>query len=131
MENFDMILKYLNTYNEDELFYKKYYELQDDPKKLDQFVQDFGMQKIKERRLIVPHLQIYPVEQTESYENLSISEQDLFDDKMSNRDAFLSKHNRYSPVYLHTHNYFELFYVMTGQCHQKIRDEYIDRKSVV
>lgn len=125
MENFDMILKYLNTYNEDELFYKKCYELQNDPEKLNQYIQDFGMQEIKERRLIVPHLQIYPVKCAAPSENLSIPEQFIFDEEMSNRDAFLSKHNRYSPVYLHTHNYFELFYVMTGQCHQKIGDKYM------
>ncbi len=129
MENFDMILDYLNTYNEDELFYKKYYELQDEPEKQDQFIQDFGMQKIIEHRLIVPHLQIYPIEHKMPYENISIPEQYMFDDKMSSRDAFLSKHNRYSPVYLHTHNYFELFYVMTGQCRQTISSEYMTLKA--
>ncbi len=120
-----MILDYLNTYNENELFYKKYYELQGNPEKLNQFIHDFGIQKIKERSLIVPHLEIFPIDCEHPSENISIPEQRMFDDKMSSRDEFLSKHNRYSPVYLHTHNYFELFYVMTGQCRQKIRDEYM------
>lgn len=123
MENLDMVLEHLKEYNEDELFYKKYYELKDDPEKLDRFIQDFGMEKIKERRLIVPHWHLYPIEQRVPHENISIPEQYIFDDKMSSRDAFLSKHNRYSPVYLHTHSYFELFYVLAGQCRQTIRDE--------
>lgn len=118
-----MILNYLNKYNEAELFYKKYHELQEKPEKLDQFIRDYGMERIKENRLIVPHLLITPLEGSRSLDHISISEKYMFDEKMSTRDAYLSKHNRYSPVYIHTHDYFEMFYVMRGQCHQRINEE--------
>lgn len=123
MENFEMILDYLNAYNEAELFYKKYYELRSEPEKLDQFVQDYGMEKIKENDLIVPHMQVWPIEGIRSGGRISIPEQYMFDEKMSTRDAYLSKHNRYSPIYSHTHDYFEMFYVMSGQCRQTINGE--------
>ncbi len=123
MENFDMILEYLREYNEEELFYKTYYGLREDSEKRDQFIRDYGMEKIREKSLLVPHLGLCPIEGVSFRDNISIPEQYMFDEKMSSRDAYLSKHNRYSPVYLHTHDYFELFYVMSGQCRQRITDE--------
>lgn len=123
MENFEMILDYLNEYNEAELFYKKYYELRTEPEQQDRFVRDYGMEKIKENNLIVPRLQLWPLSGIRSRDNISIPEQYMFDEKMSTRDAYLSKHNRYSPVFLHTHDYFEMFYVMSGQCRQTISDK--------
>lgn len=49
MKNYDMILEYLREYNEAELFYKTYYELQGDCEKRNQFIRDYGMEKIKKK----------------------------------------------------------------------------------
>ena len=40
----------------------------------------------------------------------------------SDRSVAISKHARYNPMGLHTHNYFEMNYVVSGACRQRFED---------
>lgn len=127
MENYKIVSDYLENYNEDELFYKSCYELRDAPEAVRQLIEQTGIDRIRERRLILPAWNSLPPQLNAPKNNLS--ETDIFIHEMRDRDAYLTKHNRFSPAYLHSHNYFEMFYVMKGQCRQQLAGEYMTLKT--
>ena len=48
-----------------------------------------------------------------------MDDQEYFD-KNTPQSVFFSKHNRYTPAFLHKHIFFEIVYVLAGRCVQAI-----------
>jgi len=107
-----LILAELERYNEDELFYKRCYELRSDQKALKNYIASFDQKVLEERKLELPNKKKRS-EMTESY---------LFGEA-EKQNILLCKHNRYTPAFEHYHDYFEVFYVLSGQCVNTIGTE--------
>lgn len=101
------ILDRLYEYNNDELFYREYYNCTD-KEQINSLIERTGRSEIIKRRLLVPEINadfLTPFDMGEG----------IFSTK-GKRHICLSKHNRYTPEFLHSHTYFELIYVMSGSC---------------
>lgn len=97
---------YLSSYNEDELFYKTLYlEKQAHPETFHDYCLTLDREIISERNLYVPELQ------TEAWYPY-MEEKDLFHDM--NGNIMLYKHYRYTPVFSHEHEFFEILCVYDG-----------------
>jgi AraC-like DNA-binding protein/mannose-6-phosphate isomerase-like protein (cupin superfamily) len=124
-EDLRSILEDLERYNEDEIFYKHCHELEErgDTKGLRAYVESCGVAYLQnQRHCILPR--IFP----QSQMNLEgkFEESWVFRDYSPNditRDIFLYKHNRYMPPFTHWHDYFELFFVLSGQCVNTIQNK--------
>ena len=107
MINYELILNELKKYNDDEMFYKEYYYAKQSPDALKGFLSMHTAEEVKKRKLICPELYA---------EDTSILKESRFFKIENNRNIWIEKHNRYSPDYLHSHEYFEMFYVFSGSC---------------
>jgi AraC-like DNA-binding protein/mannose-6-phosphate isomerase-like protein (cupin superfamily) len=105
------ILEELEAYNEDEHYYRRWYELGNDIKALLKFAESYGEEEIAKRYLIHPRILLRT-------EGGRLTEEYIFnrESNFKNRNIILMKHNRYSPVFEHSHNYFETFFVLSGSC---------------
>lgn len=110
--NVRSIIADLNRYTEDELFYKRCYELRSDKKALKKYIASFDPQYLEERRLILPNVSWYS----------KLAEEFLFRGHCE-QNVYLTKHYRYTPVFEHCHDYFETFFVLSGQCENVIGGE--------
>lgn len=110
--NTEMILNYLETYNEHELFYKEYYEKKQDPDQFPAFLASLDAQYIKDNYLVVPEL-------ASSNDDTSMQDNWFFN-MNTDKSVYLSKHNRYTPPFVHTHAFFEVLYVLRGTCEHDI-----------
>lgn len=98
----------LKAYNADELFYREYYEKRKDKQQLSDFLSKIGYDEIIRRGLLVSEVNddfLKPFEMGEG----------IFDTK-GTQNICLSKHNRYTPEFLHSHTFFEMIYVFSGTC---------------
>ena len=105
----------LEQYNEDELFYKEYHSLCGDTCKTKKLIQSIGETEIIRRGLLVKEVNdefLTPYEMRD----------EIFGEN-GKREILLSKHNRYTPEFLHSHSFFELLYVYSGSCSHTIADE--------
>lgn len=112
--NDKLIISYLQKMNEDEIFYKKYYQAQSS-NHLDYFLQTVDRNNMKKRKLIMPEL--FPDSSPTNFPD------ETYFNSRSNHSVYLSKHNRYTPVFLHSHVFFEIIYVLSGIAHHKISGE--------
>ncbi len=110
--NTDMILEYLNTYNKEELFYKEYQNQKRNPQNFQHYLSSLNITEIQDRHLIIPELQpaIIP----------RLMQDSEYFAAASDKSVYLSKHNRYTPAFLHTHVFFEIIYVLSGSCHHHV-----------
>lgn len=106
------ILEKLSVMKDDELFYKKYYEAGRTPLELRRFLSELDAEEVKRRRLIVPELSPELVPHI-------MDDQEYFD-KNSQQSVLFSRHNRYTPAFLHKHEFFEVVYVLSGRCVQAV-----------
>lgn len=117
MINSELIVNELMKMNHDENFYKKYYIAKQE-NTLAQFLESLNLTEIRKRKLIVPEL-----------DEQSIPKKMLDDEYFNESDkksVYLSKHNRYTPIFEHTHVFFEIIYVLCGKCtHQIFQDNQI------
>ncbi len=130
MENHDMILRTLQEYNFEELFYREYYyaRISKKAEAMESFLSRHTLEEIEQHHLICPELYGKTLQ---SIENVYLDEHNYDDtDTFANIyqgrlnygvmkstcNVRVTKHNRYSPVFLHSHEYFEAFYVLTGSC---------------
>ena len=107
--------KLLEQYNEDELFYREYHSQSGDPDKIRILINGIGKEEIIRRGLLVKEVDdsfLTPYEMGD----------EIFGDN-GKREILLSKHNRYTPEFLHSHSFFELIYVYSGSCTHTIADE--------
>lgn len=105
--------KYIYAYNEDEIFYKTLYlQEKEHPETFHEYCLTLDRELIYEHRLFAPELQAeawYPY----------MKEADLFHDM--NGNIVLSKHYRYTPVFSHEHEFFEILCVYDGTAHTTIQ----------
>lgn len=113
--NQELILHYLQTYQKDEIFYKAYYEAGKREDTLKAFLKDLDPAEVAEKKRLVPEL--FPDSIPHYMKDL-----DYFD-LLSSKSVFLSKHNRYTPLFLHRHDFFEVIYVMSGTCRHMVHTQ--------
>ena len=110
--NAKLVTDYLNEYTDNERTYREYYEARRDPEQLSRFAARCGREEALRRRLVLPDL--YPE---------CLPAPDFFCDEnlfRKGRNVRIWKHDRYTPVFEHYHDVFEMNYVLTGQCTQRI-----------
>ena len=105
--------------NEDEIFYKNYYLAgrNPDPSVLKEFLQAVDLEDATKRHLIIHEL----LPEIISYE---MYDSEYFKEGID-KNVMLIRHNRYTPAFLHRHDFFEIIYVYKGHCVQNIG---LDRK---
>lgn len=108
--NLDLILDYFEEYNEHELFYRKYYEKKKDEKAFQDFLQSLDPQYVRQNHLIVPELTA-----STAQTDLPMQE-DWYFGLNTDKCVYLTRHNRYTPPFTHTHTFFEIIYVLKGNC---------------
>ena len=103
---------YIKDYNDDEIFYRDlYFQEKNHPETFHNYCLNLDRQFISNHRLFVPELQKeawYPYMQ----------EKDLFGDLTGN--IMFSKHYRYTPIFDHEHEFFEIICVYNGTAHTTI-----------
>lgn len=105
--------RYIYSYNDDETFYKTLYlQEKEHPETFHEYCLTLDRKKIYEHRLYVPELQ------TEAWYPY-MKETDLFHD--INGNIVLSKHYRYTPVFPHEHEFFEILCLYDGTAHTTIQ----------
>lgn len=112
--NTDMLLNYLEEYNEEELFYREYYEKKKDEKAFKTYIHSLDPRYIQSNRLIIPELSA-----SAAHTDVPMQEE-LYFDRDTDKCVYLVKHNRYTPPFTHTHNFFEMIYVLQGTCRHTI-----------
>ena len=113
---------YINTYNDHEIFYKKLFEEEMyNTNSFNNYLKSLDLDFLKDNRLYVPQIH----KEWISY----LEEGDFF--ISSNIEVF--KHNRYSPEFIHEHEFYEIIYVYKGQCKNTINrvDDTIHREGDV
>ena len=104
---------YIHAYETDEIFYKNlYFEEKEHPETFEQYCQELDKELIASHRLYVPVLR---KEAWFPY----LEENDIFQNFTGN--IMLSKHYRYSPVYVHEHEFFEILCIYDGTAHTSIQ----------
>lgn len=98
--------------NDDEKFYKEYYEAGKSPESLKRFLENVDCDDAVKRHLIIPEL----LPEIISYE---MDDSEYFSEN-DDRNIYISRHNRYTPSFMHKHNFFEIIYVFNGKCMQNI-----------
>lgn len=109
--------RFLKEYTEDELFYKKYYIAKQNSDTYKTFIENLDIDFIKNNVILIPEspLNINPY---------FMPEDSLFT-KKKNYNILVLKHYRYTPEFIHKHAFFEMLYVYSGSCKQKIEDDEI------
>ena len=104
---------YIRTYNEDELFYRRLYEYEHDtPEALQTFLDSCNKEEIANRKLYVPEFY------SDGWSTF-LRESSIFQNVAG--DIKVVKHNRYSPFFLHQHEFFEILCVYEGSCDMEIQ----------
>lgn len=98
-------------FNEDEKFYKRYYEANFSTASLKKFLATIDIDDAIKRHLVIPDL----LPEIISYD---MHDNEYFSD--DSRNVFIIKHNRYTPAFLHKHDFFEIIFVFSGHCSQSI-----------
>ena len=107
-----MIDDLLLNLNDDELFYRSYFEAGKRPDTLRKFLRSVDVDDARRRHLIIPEL----LPENISYQ---MNDDEYFSPDDS-RNVFISPHNRYTPAFTHRHVFFEIAYVYSGRCTQNI-----------
>ncbi len=113
----EALLEELNTFNEDEILYKNYYEYLKAGKTYQQLIDDMGVSYAFYRKHILPDVD-------GGFLPTVISDDNFFRGEDRN-NIVITKHNRYTPVFSHKHLLFELIYVLSGSCIQQIEHKTI------
>ncbi|MDO4318402.1 MAG: AraC family transcriptional regulator [Lachnospiraceae bacterium] len=102
----------LERYNDDELFYKELFLSRRQPEKYAELMRSLNIDEVNKRGLIIPELQ------QQGYRPARFG--DDFLDTKEHKNVYLSKHNRYTPPYEHDHDFFEIVYILSGECENRI-----------
>ena len=110
----------MKKYNEHELYYRNTYNSILNSKENSSLSEAYDIDYLQQEKLIISekHTFYNPSTLTESY---------IFDSKEKN-NVLTIKHNRYTPVFLHKHGFFELIYVYSGSVTQEISGEQVKLK---
>lgn len=106
--------EYIRIYNEDEMFYKQLYEEERlRPEGFQDYVAGLDRNYIENHALYVPAIHGKWLNYLKEYELFSAPADHIV----------IQKHNRYSPEYIHEHEFYEIFYVYEGTCENTIQSE--------
>lgn len=109
IEELDNILM---EYTEDELYYKNYFFSKQNPALYKSFIKNLDIEYIKARKLMIT--------EANSMQNIdSVTEEGYFS-SIKNNNISIVKHNRYTPVFTHKHDFFEMLYVYSGSFKQEL-----------
>lgn len=111
MEKEHQSMNRMIEFNEDEIFYKKLYQARESSSKFKTFLNTVDKEDAIKRHLVIPEL----LPEIISYD---MKDDEYFKD--DERNVFITKHNRYTPAFLHKHDFFEIIFVFSGQCTQNI-----------
>lgn len=118
----ERVLDTLYSYNENEKIYKRYYELRDNDEARHAFmnrVEDY----VRKHYLFIDE---YPfISVPDFFSESNILPQLGLTKRMN---VYLMKHDRYTPVFLHRQDFFEVVYVLSGSCDQMIDGEAVPLK---
>lgn len=109
MESSD-VYRLLSQYNKEELFYRDLFFSRKDSEKYRKLIE--SVSPFSRRQLIIPELRTENPRPTRF--------RDDFLDTKTHKNVYLQKHNRYTPPYEHDHEFFEIIYVLSGQCENRI-----------
>ncbi len=105
---------HLRTLTDREINYREYQQIKDDPVAVDAFLSKLDIQDVISHRLHFPEIGL-------SWNNQSLSDVDAecfiepaYFSVQNLYDILLMKHPNYSPVFSHSHNFFEAIYVLEG-----------------
>ncbi len=113
--NIEDVKQYLKSYNEHEEIYRQYYKFKNSPKELEGFLNQLDKSKIEQENILIPELT-----NVEAFNEFS--DKIFFEDRPK-RSIFMQKHNRYTPVFTHSHQFFELIYVYSGSAEHTLDGE--------
>lgn len=112
------LLEEINQFNEDEILYKNFYDYQKSGKTYKDLIDHMGVS-----------YDFYVKRITSDVEGgflpTVISDDNFFRGEDKN-NIVITKHNRYTPVFSHKHELFELIYVLSGTCKQHIEHSTIE-----
>ncbi len=111
--NYEIVLDKLYAWNRDESLYKDFYFFAKDTTHNTDVLQRFLSEK--EAPQIDIDILLRPAE-IHSYET-----EEMF--IPYERNIFLIKHPRFIPLFIHRHAFFEMIYVLSGQCTQVLEDQ--------
>lgn len=112
MDHLHKTLNQIIYLNKDEQFYKQYYNAGSSPASLKAFLAHVDIEDAVKRHLVIPEL----LPEIISYE---MNDDEYFSEN-DGRNVFISRHNRYTPAFMHRHDFFEIIFVYTGKCIQTI-----------
>lgn len=110
--NSDEVLMRILPLNEDEQFYKEYFYASKSLAKQKHFISNICREDVIRRHLVIPEV----LPDIISY-NMDDSE---YFQENDHRSVYISRHNRYTPAFLHKHSFFEIVIVLSGRCIQTI-----------
>jgi len=116
--NSNDLIQYLYSYNEDEIFYRKFYEAKQDSGVYNNYFKSIDRGYIKKHSLIIPEISDKEIPKQ--------MEDETYFEMNSLNSIILLKHNRYTPEFTHNHVFFEMIYVLSGKCTQKIGENNIE-----
>lgn len=112
----EQLIQQLRAYNEVEQIYWQYQRVLADEgqARADAFIQSLGAARVQSLKLIVP-------DKLQQLRLVHFSDAEYFDSARK-RSVNLVKHNRFTPLFFHSHTFFEIFYVLEGQCQHTVDD---------
>lgn len=127
--NLDEVEKFLYLYTEEELYYKKYYESKKDKDAYKNFMENIDLEYIVNNKIIIPEkIDLVKPLEIITLENIYFTENNTFISEDLN-DIIIEKHKRYLPEFTHKHTFFEMIYVFSGRCMQKIEGKFLEMKT--
>lgn len=108
----DHSMNQMIMFNDDECFYKEYYYASQNSNTLKKFLASVDIAQAIKRHLVIPEL----LPDIISYNMLDT---EYFNENDEN-NVIILKHNRYTPPFLHKHDFFEIVFVFSGFCDQTI-----------
>lgn len=106
ISKYDTLKKDIFRLNEDEEFYKAYYHAGHSSEGLKEFLSQIDKGDATRRHLVIPEL----LPEIISYE---MNDEEYFKEGDS-RNVYISMHNRYTPAFLHRHNFLKLYLCIMG-----------------
>lgn len=105
--------QYITQYEEDEIFYRDLYNAEKlSPEALSDYIASLDLDYVNRHRLYVPEIHGHWF----SY----VTEKDYFE--LAAKSIIAAKHYRYSPKFVHEHEFYEFFYVYSGSCKNTIQE---------
>ena len=122
MNRRELVLKRLYDYSEDELIYKHYYELRHDQDARRAYLASIET-IARSHHLFIEEFPFISIPEYVSENNIP-----PYTGITSQMNVLLMKHLRYTPVFVHKQDFFELAYVFSGSCRQVIDGEEVPLK---